>query len=203
MTRANKTPQFQPDIIAYQRSVPGGMVYELEHEQLGTLGRISNLSYGSGQTQISVETEGDPDDPLWEERVGHLNAIVRACFEEIGESRQLPSIEEAKANARLYRRFTGIQHSLEMWDFVRALSEQDYVCLLSMATHASQVARPAEAAGLQLRLALLQACRAARPEARPHPANGLYLSDGNRLVMLRKASGSGAGKQTRSRRRKR
>jgi hypothetical protein len=72
---------------------------------------------GPGQTQVAVDTApGDPDDPLWEERFAMLQVLVRACLLALGARSPLPSMKEAKARARLYRRVTEIEHSLAMWD---------------------------------------------------------------------------------------
>jgi hypothetical protein len=93
------------------------MVYEFTHERLGLIGRLSLLVQGPGQTQVAVDTApGDPDDPLWEERFTMLQVVARTCLLALGERSPLPSMKEAKARARLYRRFTEIEHSLAMWD---------------------------------------------------------------------------------------
>jgi hypothetical protein len=175
------------------------MVYEFEHERLGPLGRLSLLPHGAASTQIAVETSpGDPDDPLWEERFTMLQAVAHACLAALGSTSPLPSIEEAKTTARLSRRFTRIQHSLEMWDFARGLSEEDYARVLSEAEQSLRGATPADAVGIRQRLVELQAFRTARPEERPDPADGLYRGDGTRMVVRRKAAGASGNKRKRS-----
>src|SRR5438128_2320106 len=110
MAQTNTMPPFPPGIRRQQRFIAGGVVYEFEHERLGLLGRVSFLPHGSGQTQIVVATDGDPDDSLWQERFELLTPIVQAYFEMTGKSYALSSIEEAKATARLYFRLLHIRH---------------------------------------------------------------------------------------------
>jgi hypothetical protein len=188
MTRTKGISPIPPGITTHRRAIKGGMVYEFDHERLGLIGRLSLLVHGSHQTQIAVDTPpGDPDDPLWEERFTMLDAVARACLCALGDSNPLPGIEEAKANARLYRRFTHVQHSLQMWDFARGLSEEDYARLLAAATQSLQVASSADALGIQQRIVELQAFRTARPEERPNPADGVHLGDGTRVVVRRRS----------------
>jgi hypothetical protein len=88
------------------------------------------LSPASGdKTQVSVElAPGDPDAPEWDEHYELFNQVATTCLNALpgGDgTKALPSLEEARAQRRLYQRFVACQHSIEMFGFVKSLSEQD------------------------------------------------------------------------------
>src|SRR5689334_11290049 len=106
MTHTNKMPPFPPDITTHQRPTPFGMVYEFEHERLGSLDRVSSLPQSPGRTQIAIETEGDPDDPQWAERFAQLKAIVRVSLTANGErkrERLRSSIGDSSISSTVWR----------------------------------------------------------------------------------------------------
>lgn len=200
MTQTNKTTQFPPGITTYTWPTPFGMIFAFEHVHLGIVGRLWLVSRGQAQTGIAVEALGDPDDPLSEERFSLFHAIVRACFEATGGLGPAPELEAVRASARLYQRFRQIEHSAAMWEFARGLVEQDYRYVLTMARCAAQIAAPADAPLREWQLAFLQLYRQAAPKARPDPAEGISMTDGRRLVKLRRAPGKARGKRPQDRR---
>jgi hypothetical protein len=200
MTQTNKTTLFPPGITTHTRPTPFGMIFAFEHADLGIVGRLWLVSRGQAQTGIAVEAEGDPDDPLSEERFSLFHAIVRACFEATGGLGPAPQLENVRASARLYQRFRQIEHSRAMWTFARGLTEQDYRYILTMATCAAQIAAPADAPLREWQLTFLQLYRQASPEARPGPRSGISVTDGRQIVKRRRAPGKARGKRPQGRR---
>ncbi len=189
--------QFPPGITANRQHIHGGVIFEFEHERLGSIGRLTLFAQGSARTQVSVDVApGDPDDPLWEERFELLSSVALTCLSPFGVSVPLSGIEEAKAAARLYRQFTQIRHRQQMWDFARGLAEEDYTRLLAMATLSVRGAAPADALDLRQRLSLLQKFRQAEPEERPDLLDDPLSEQGMRLVLRRKISDQSERKQT-------
>jgi hypothetical protein len=168
MTYTKKIPAFPPEISAHRRALRGGVLYEFFHERLGPIGRLALFTQGPSQTQVTVDVvPGDPDESLWEERFKQLEIVARACLAPFGVGVPLAGIEEAKATARLYQQFSQISNHLQMWDFARDLSEEDYMRLLSLAMLSRRAASPAEALDLQQRLSLLRQARQADSQEWP------------------------------------
>ncbi len=200
MTQTNQTTQFPPGITTHEWPAPFGAIFEFEHADLGIVGRLWLVSRGAAGTGIGVDADGDPDDPLWEERFSLFHVIMRACFEQIGDCGPAPSMEAVRAITRLYRHFREIEHRVEMWEFARGLAEEDYGYVLMMATCTAQIIVPAQAPLLEWQLAFLQLYREASPEVRPGPTRDMDLTDGRRLVKLRRVSGKARGKRPQVRR---
>lgn len=79
MMQTNKTTQFPPGITTHEWPAPFGAIFEFEHADLGIVGRLWLVSRGEAGTGIGVDADGDPDDPLWEERFSLFHVIMRAC----------------------------------------------------------------------------------------------------------------------------
>ena len=138
----------------------GGRVYFFVHERLGMLGNLILSPAGIHGTQVSVElAPGDPDAPEWAEQYELFNQVATICLNALpgGDgTKALPSLEDARAQRRLYQRFVACQHSIEMFELVKSLSEQDYQQLLAAVQTALITAKPADRAGIEQRLGELR-----------------------------------------------
>jgi len=138
----------------------GGRVYFFVHERLGMLGNLILSPAGIDGTQVSVElAPGDPDAPEWAEQYELFNQVATICLNALpggDETKALPSLEEARAQRRLYQRFVACQHSIETFGFVKSLSEQDYQQLLAVIQTALITAKPADRAGIEQRFGELR-----------------------------------------------
>jgi hypothetical protein len=138
----------------------GGRVYFFVHERLGMLGNLILSPAGIYGTQVSVElAPGDPDAPEWAERYELFNQVATTCLNALpgGDgTKALPSLEEARAQRRLYQRFVACQQSIEMFGFVKSLSEQDYQQLLAVIQTVLITASPADRASIEQRIGELE-----------------------------------------------
>lgn len=102
---------------------------------------------------------GDPDVPEWAEQYELFNQIATTCLSALPggyRTKALPSLEDARAQRRLYQWFVACQHTIEMFGFVKSLSEQDYQQLLVAIQTVLITASPADWAGTEQRLCELQ-----------------------------------------------
>lgn len=67
-----------PNISVTRQPLPGGMVYVFRDIDMGELGRLAVESTLGGETRISSEVAGDPQDPMTAQRLKVLEPICEA-----------------------------------------------------------------------------------------------------------------------------
>lgn len=71
------TFRLPPEITVSKQRLSSGWSYVFRHQELGNLGRMLLQGTGGGQTYISCEVAGDPDDPMTKKRQAILEPITR------------------------------------------------------------------------------------------------------------------------------
>ncbi len=156
-----------PGIETTQELLPNGTVlYHFAHEELGALGvlRLASVSFmvPPGMTHVSAEMElSDPDtDEQWNQKYTLFNEMVTVCVSALPSSHTisspLPSVEEARAQRRLYLRFLDCEHSIAMFALAKGLSEAEYQQLRAAIETALMTASPTDRIGIGQRWQELQ-----------------------------------------------
>ncbi len=126
-----------PSIETTQELLPNGTVlYHFSHKDVGKLGvlRIAPVPFmvPPGMTHVSAEMEpADPDtDEQWNQKYTLFEEMAAFCVSALPSSHTvsspLPSVEEARAQRRLYLRFLDCEHSIAMFGLAKALSAPEY-----------------------------------------------------------------------------
>jgi len=156
-----------PGIETTQELLPNGTVlYHFAHEELGALGvlRLASVSFmvPPGMTHVSAEMElSDPDtDEQWNQKYTLFKEMVTVCVSALPSSHTisspLPSVEEARAQRRLYLRFLDCEHSIAMFALAKGLSEAEYQQLRAAIETALMTASPTDRIGIGQRWQELQ-----------------------------------------------
>ena len=156
-----------PGIETTQEMLDNGTVlYHFSHENVGKLGflRIAPVPYmvPPGMTHVSAEMEpSDPDtDEQWNQRYTLFKEMVTLCVSALPSSHTvsspLPSMEEARAQRRLYLRFLDCEHSIAMFGLAKGLSEPEYQQLRAAIETALMTASPMDRIGIGQRWQELQ-----------------------------------------------
>ena len=156
-----------PGIETTQEMLENGTVlYHFSHEDVGKLGflRIAPVPYmvPPGMTHVSAEMEpSDPDtDEQWNQRYTLFKEMVTLCVSALPSSHTvsspLPSMEEARAQRRLYLRFLDCEHSIAMFGLAKGLSEPEYQQLRAAIETALMTASPMDRIGIGQRWQELQ-----------------------------------------------
>jgi hypothetical protein len=156
-----------PGIETTQEQLPHGTVlYHFAHEELGALGvlRLASVPYmvPPGMTHVSAEMElSDPDtDEQWNQKYTLFTEMVTLCVSALPSSHTvsspLPSVEEARAQRRLYLRFLDCEHSIAMFALAKGLSEAEYQQLRAAIETALLTASPTDRIGIGQRWQELQ-----------------------------------------------
>ncbi len=156
-----------PGIETTQEMLTNGTVlYHFTHEELGALGvlRIAPVPYmvPLGMTHVSAEMEpANPDqDAQWNQKYTLFKEMVTLCVSALPASNTvsspLPSLEEARAQRRLYLRFLDCEHSIAMFALAKGLSEAEYQQLRAAIETALMTASPTDRIGIGQRWQELQ-----------------------------------------------
>lgn len=137
----------------------GSILYHFIHEELGPLGFlcVAPVPYMMS-THISAEmTPSDPEtDAQWERKYTLFQQMVTLCTAALPASSHtavlsLPSLEEARVQARLYPRFLACTDSISMFGLAKDLSHEDYHLLCTAIDNALQSASPVDRMGIEQR----------------------------------------------------
>lgn len=156
-----------PGIETTQEMLENGTVlYHFAHQDVGNLGllRIAPVPFmvPPGMTHVSAEIElSDPDtDEQWSQKYALFTEMVTLCVSALDASRTvsspLPSVEEARAQRRLYLRFLDCEHSIAMFGLAKTLSEAEYHQLRAAIETALMTASPTDRVGIGQRWRELQ-----------------------------------------------
>jgi len=156
-----------PGIETTQEMLENGTVlYHFAHQDVGKLGflRIAPVPFmvSPGMTHVSAEMEpSDPDtDEQWNQKYTLFKEMVTLCISALPASHTvssaLPSVEEARAQRRLYLRFLDCEHSIAMFGLVKDLSESEYQQLRTAIETSLVTASPTDRIGIGQRWQELQ-----------------------------------------------
>jgi hypothetical protein len=103
----------------------------------------------------------DPDtDEQWNQKYTLFTEMVALCVSALPSSHTvsspLPSVEEARAQRRLYLRFLDCEHSIAMFALAKGLSEAEYQQLRAAIEAALLTASPTDRIGIGQRWQELQ-----------------------------------------------
>jgi len=137
----------------------GSILYHFTHEELGPLGFlcVAPVPYMMS-THISAEmVPSDPEtDAQWDRKYAMFQEMVTLCTAALPSSSHtavpsLPSLEDARAQSRLYLRFLACDHSIAMFGLAKELSRDDYAQLRVAIDNALQTASPSDRLGIEQR----------------------------------------------------
>lgn len=90
--------ELPPNISYQQEQFSNGVAFNFRHTELGDLGRILLQDRPDGQTQITCEVVGDPNDPMTAKRAAIFEPIGRELSDQLdkalGGSSQPPGKED-------------------------------------------------------------------------------------------------------------
>lgn len=148
-----------PDHIKTTRlSMPGSVLYEFSHTDLGPLGRVAVLPAPGDQTALQIDIAPmDPADANYNDRITafyHLILNIYEAFRKQGHDiPHDPYLDRMPEAHRLYSRFVRLNHSLEMEQFAQQLTPDTHQLLLQICHQVIARASWHDAQAIQQRLA--------------------------------------------------
>jgi len=165
--REHLAQRVPPGIETAQQAFDNGVViYRFSHQELGELGqlRIAPVPFMVPLGMVHVSAEIAPTDPDaesgFEKKYALFKEMVTLCVSALPAaqtaSSPLPSMEEARTQQRLYRRFLDCEHSIAMFALAKSLSEPEYQQLRAVIETALITASPTDRIGIGQRWQELQ-----------------------------------------------